>query len=330
MSGERGLSPKVSVLMPTYNRAHLLCTAVQSVLDQTYHDFELLIVDDGSEDDTRSRISAFGDRRIRYLHQAHRGISAALNRGLRAARGRYVARLDSDDTWVSTMLETQVPVLDAGIAGVVYARARGMDQAGRSLDDYRGLPLRYAGRSLESLLYGDMTCNITIVARRDCLQRAGPYDETLSVNEDWHMWLRVARHCQFHFTDQILAQYRYHDGNVTGESSPELSAHLDGRSEVLDRFYALPNLPKSALAMKPLAYRNAYLWSASSWRGMGENRRALAMYWRALAVGGMRLDTLARILWSNLSGVVARLPGAGGLTRRVRDKVRARDSAGYS
>src|SRR5882724_2062331 len=121
--------PKVSVIIPTYNRAHYLGTAVNSVLSQTFSDFELIVVDDGSTDDTMRLVERFHDSRLRYIYQQHRGISAAMNAGIRAARGGYIARLDSDDIWLPDMLEVEVGVLDARPEiGLVYAKAQGMDK----------------------------------------------------------------------------------------------------------------------------------------------------------------------------------------------------------
>jgi len=318
-----GLEPMVSVLMPTYNRAHLIEEAIDSLLAQTYPTFELIVVDDGSEDDTRERIGTYADSRIHYLYQHHQGISASLNRGLHAARGRYIARLDSDDIWLPEMLEVQIATLEEEGVGVVYARAQGMDHKGRPNDDLRGLPPRYPGYTLESLLYGDMTCNITVVARRDCLEAAGVYDETLEVNEDWHMWLRVALHCDFAFNDRVLARFRRHHGNATGADSVMLETHVNKRTGVLDRFYRLPNLPPKAWAMRLLAYRNAHLWSGNIWLGLGQHARALRTYAKALGIRGQRLNTLGRILWAYANALLGRSPRGTRLLTALRRRITA-------
>lgn len=126
--------PAVTVVIPTYDRARYLGEAIRSVLDQVFADFEVLVVDDGSADDTAGMVHAIRDARLQYLRRPHRGIGAALNAGLRGARGRYVARLDSDDVWLPAMLETLVPVLDARPeVGVAYARGQAMDQQGSPL-----------------------------------------------------------------------------------------------------------------------------------------------------------------------------------------------------
>ena len=153
-------STSVSVIIPTHNRARYLSEAIRSVLVQTFTDFELIIVDDGSTDETEELVRSFSDRRIRYLWQSHQGISAARNAAIRSARGLYVAHLDSDDIWLPNILGVEVAAFcDPGI-GVVYSRAQALDQTGRPLPILVGIPQRYPADSLLSLLYSNVTAAI--------------------------------------------------------------------------------------------------------------------------------------------------------------------------
>ena len=162
------------------------------LLNQTFTDYELIVVDDGSTDDTPAVLAGFHDVRLHVLRQENRGISAAMNAGLRAARGKYIARLDSDDVWFSDLLQRETTILDSRPdVGVVYARAQAMSAHGMPREHYLGFPLRYPDDALLSLAWGDATCNITALARRSCFDAAGLYDETLHTHEDWDMWLRV-------------------------------------------------------------------------------------------------------------------------------------------
>ena len=106
-----GTAPRVSVIIPTYNRAALVCKAIDSVLEQTFSDYEILVIDDGSTDGTESAVAGYGQR-VRYFWQENRGMSAARNRGIDLARGEYLALLDSDDLWMPFKLELMVAVLD--------------------------------------------------------------------------------------------------------------------------------------------------------------------------------------------------------------------------
>jgi glycosyltransferase involved in cell wall biosynthesis len=129
--------PQVTVIIPTFNRARYLTEAIQSVLGQTFPDYELIVVDDGSTDGTAAVLEGFGDSRLRVLRQENHGISAAMNAGLRAAQGEYIARLDSDDVWFPNLLAYETRVLDSRPdIGVVYARAQAMSANGTPREHY--------------------------------------------------------------------------------------------------------------------------------------------------------------------------------------------------
>jgi len=290
--------PTVTVIIPTYNREAYLRASIASVLGQTFSDLELLVVDDGSTDDTPGLVRSIDDRRVRYLPQEHRGVSAALNAGMRSAAGRYVARLDSDDTWLPHALATLVSVLDSQPnVGVVYGKGQAMDRDGAPLPHTQGLPPRFPDDSLRSLAYDDCTCNVALLARRECLERAGGYDETLTANEDWDMWLRVARHDSFAFVDEVLALIRWHDGNLTGPASPLFAAVLDTRTAPLDKLFAAPDLPASLRAMRALAYTNVYLFRGQRWMQQRRWDRARREFGRAWRGSEERVRTLLRIFW---------------------------------
>jgi glycosyltransferase involved in cell wall biosynthesis len=288
--------------MPAYNRERFIREAIDSILTQTFTDLELLVVDDGSTDGTGAIVGAITDPRVRRIDQPHRGISAAMNRGLAEARGEYVARLDSDDVWLPDMLATQVAVLDErpGV-GVVYARAQGMEEDGTITQHVWGIAPRFPGDSLRSLVHGDCTSNITAVARRSCVERAGGFDETLPTNEDWDLWLRVARHCTFAFTARVLARFRWHSGNITGRDSALFRQTLEGRSAVLDKLFRDPALPPAVRAMRAVAYRNVHVGVGLRWLGERAYRRALRAFGRALGCGANPLDTALRIAWFTLA-----------------------------
>jgi len=291
-------APKMTVIITSYNRARYLREAIASVLNQTFEDLELIVVDDGSTDETPEVVRAISDRRVRYLPRPHRGISASLNAGICEARGKYVARLDSDDVWLPEMLSTLVAVLDTRPEiGVAYGSAQAMDATGSLLPHKLGRAEYFPDDSLRSLIYDDCTCNIALVARRESLARAGIYDETLIANEDWDMWLRVARSDRFWFVDQVLAYFRVHPGNHTGLASPQFARMLDSRTCPLDKLFRDAELPPSIQAMKPLAYENVYLFRAQQWLGKGDWREALAEFGRAFKVSGRPLTTAIRMIW---------------------------------
>lgn len=274
---------KVSVIMPVYNREKYIGCAIESVLRQTYADFELLVIDDGSTDHTGEVVAACRDPRVKYFKRQHSGISAAMNHGLRVASGRYIARLDSDDIWLPEMLASQIGILEREPeTGVVYAKAQQIDENGNRMTEVRGREPHLPDDSLMSMLFEDFTCNITVVSRRHCLDLAGLFDTSLHGNEDWDMWLRVARHCTFKFNDKILAFFRSHAGNITKSSSPFFNEILESRVRVLDKAFSDPNMSPQLMQCKPLAYGNVYVSIGAQWLSAGRYSKALSVFKNAL------------------------------------------------
>lgn len=207
--------PRVTVVIPTYNRAQFIAEAIQSVLEQTFRDFELIVVDDGSTDDTAAVVSRFTDPRLRYIYQTNQERSAARNHGLRLARGEYVAFLDSDDVWLPAKLEHQVALLDARPAmGLVYTGAYIFEGQCTFMEQRP----RCRGEVLKALLMEDnVVCGSasTALVRRACFDSVGSFDENLRACEDWDMWLRLAAGgYEFDFVPQPLARCRVHGTNT--------------------------------------------------------------------------------------------------------------------
>ena len=254
------MNPLISVIIPTYNRADFLLHAVKSVLAQSVRDFEIIVVDDGSTDNTRAALAAISNPQLHYHYQSNRGTPAALNAGLGIARGEWIARLDSDDEWLPDLLQVLVthisrdPSLD-----VVYARAEGMDKHGSSLPISVGAPLKFANDPLTSLLYGDSVCPIAVMYRRERANRIGNYDESIPNVEDWDLWIRLAaRGCRFLYEPRVLARYRFHPQNATANHSPNFEKLLRNRQRVLDKFYARIDIPDAAQQIRAQAYSNLY------------------------------------------------------------------------
>jgi glycosyltransferase involved in cell wall biosynthesis len=289
--------PRVSVLIPTFNRARYLPEAVSSVLNQTYRDLEVVIVDDGSTDNTAEVVRAFGDPRVRYLCQENRGTSAALNTAWRAARGEHIARLDSDDAWLPNFLAALVPALEADAElGVIYARAQAMDAQGKPLAQIMGAAPRFPGKMLKSLLYADCVCPIAVVLRAACLARVGGYDESLPGTEDWDVWLRMAEHFRFEYRDKILARYRFHPQNITGARSEQYARLVRDRARVLEKFYARDDVPAEAIAVKPLAFRNLYMDITIRHLASGRWRDAFTYFTRTLRAAPNPVASALRVV----------------------------------
>ncbi len=214
--------PTVSVVIPAHNRAAYLGEAIDSVRSQTFVDWELLIVDDGSTDRTREVVAAHrDDARIRYCYQSHQERSAARNRGIADTSGPYIAFLDADDVWKPQKLARQVLALEhAPETALCYTLTGRIDAEGRALDAGRHLRAP-TGYVLSRLLRQDFIANSSVTIRRCCLKRVGAFDATLPVygREDWDLWLRIARWYPILPVKEELTLHRVHEGNTSHERS---------------------------------------------------------------------------------------------------------------
>lgn len=207
-------TPLVSVVIPTFNRRDLVQQTIESVLAQTYPAYEIIVVDDGSTDETEHALATRFGERIRYIWHENRGESVARNLGIAAARGEYLAFLDSDDLWLPEKLSRQMLVMVASPTVVLMGcQAWFIDSLGRKIDVAPfGTNLQPADYSLKSLLL-----NNTIVGggsiglvRRPALEAVGGFDPEIRFGEDWDLWLRLRARWDFAFIPEPLVYIRRH------------------------------------------------------------------------------------------------------------------------
>ncbi|MDD5259281.1 MAG: glycosyltransferase [bacterium] len=222
---------KVSVIIPTYNRAELVCEAIESVLRQAYRDYEIIVIDDGSNDDTVGKLREYGNK-IKYIHQKNKGVSAARNKGILEAAGEYIAFLDSDDIWVPYKLERQVKYFEDNPAiGLVYSYGNYLSANTKK----EQVKPRVITRSLQELVEEDAIFpTSTVMAKKKCLEEAGLFDETLTGIEDFDLWFRVAEKFPIGFMPEILAHHRWH-GTHLAEQSDKMS---NGYIKIYNRIIA--------------------------------------------------------------------------------------------
>lgn len=208
-------APLVSVVITAYNYAAYLPKAIDSVLGQTYRNIEVIIVNDGSTDNTEDAVAPYlNDGRVTYITQKNSGQASSKNRGIRASRGGFVAFLDADDFWRSDKLERQMPLFSKDPqTGVVYSDLNFIGPGGEPLDIER--PQRFRGDILQELFLDNFIGFSTTVVRKECFERAGVFDEGLSMAIDWHLWLRVACHYRFDYVDEPLLYYRWGHANMS-------------------------------------------------------------------------------------------------------------------
>jgi glycosyltransferase involved in cell wall biosynthesis len=219
------MPPAVSVVVATRNYGRYLAGALRSVLEQTWRDFEVRVIDDGSTDDTPAVVRPFlADPRVHYHRTDGLGQSRAKNLGIQLACAPLVAFLDGDDEWLPTKLERQLPHFADPAVGVVYARRTLMDHAGRDLPTP---PTRLArGRLYDTLLVQNPVCFSSVVVRRSVFEAVGLFDPALPLAIDYDLWLRVARHFEFDHVDEPLVRYRTGHGNLSSRITERVTAVL--------------------------------------------------------------------------------------------------------
>lgn len=229
------MSPKVSVVIPTYNRAGKVGDAIDSALSQTFPDLEVIVVDDGSSDDTGTVLrEAYGDR-IRYFAQTNQGASAARNKGLEEARGEWIAFLDSDDRWEKVKLESQFEALKrfGSRCGVCYTDVRFMNhpetrtmlemgQDSYRHDDDMGINEEAQRIVLSPGGAGMVVCPSSVIARADVVAQAGSFDTNLKFGEDSEFIFRLALHTKFCYVNRPLVLF---------DRSPDEERHLGTSAE---------------------------------------------------------------------------------------------------
>lgn len=204
----------VSVIIPTYNQPGMLLDAIHSALAQTYAPLEIVVVDDGSTDDTAAVLEPYvGRGMIRYEFQENKRQAAARNRGIRASRGELIAFLDHDDLWAPDKIERQVRLFDDPAVGIVYCGAREIDTAGGTLWE-KGVDKYCRGMIFDRLLFDHFITNSSVVIRRACLERTGLFAEELFGVDDMHMWLKICHDFAADFVPDILVSCRNHAGNM--------------------------------------------------------------------------------------------------------------------
>lgn len=205
----------ISVVIPLYNKQNAIVHTVQSLLNQTVSDFEIVVVDDGSTDDSLAVVQAVEDERIRVIHKENGGVSSARNVGIKAVKGQYVALLDGDDYWDPTFLEEQLKLIEdfpeAGMWGVNYAFVKN----GRCWACQQGLGEGFRGyvKDYFATRHNDLFCSSSVVIRKNVFEVAGLFDERISSTEDLDMWFRIILHFPVVYYDKVLAYYNQNAEN---------------------------------------------------------------------------------------------------------------------
>ncbi|MCA9408166.1 MAG: glycosyltransferase family 2 protein [Candidatus Omnitrophica bacterium] len=298
--------PLVSIIIPTYNHGRFICDAVDSVLAQTYNPMEIIVVDDGSTDNTQQQLKKYRNTIIN-IHKANQGLSAARNTGLQHAKGKIIAILDADDMWYPQKLDQQVQKMlsnqNIGLVGCgrSYVDEYGVLTGGAKKKTYR------SKREFLSELYlknAVGTGGSGAIILKDCFDKVGGFDETLRSAEDWDMWLRVSAVWDVDFVEEELVKIRVLENSM---SSPAHAARmLENELKMLNKNFHNGVIPVNPLLKrKILSYR--YFSAARAYK-QAQNRQEVRKFMRK-AIGENPLCVF------NKTAIALILYGMGGCAR---------------
>ncbi len=231
--------PNVSVIIPTYNSAKFLPETIESVLGQTYQDFELIIIDDGSTDHTKEVIASYlkdHPQKIKYFYQKNSGVSAARNHGMQAAKGSFIAIIDSDDLWFPGRLMEGMKMMDAHPnVGLVHSNVINITEEGKPFNIISRNKKFLSGYISDYIFLrkADILCP-TVLFRKECCDRLGGFDHNLATLgcEDRELWIRIAKQYEIAFIDKPLAYYRVRSDSM----SHNIPKMLQARLYVVDKY----------------------------------------------------------------------------------------------
>jgi len=220
------LIPSITAIIPTYNRASFISDAIASILDQSRPIDEIIVVDDGSTDNTNILLKSFGNR-INYIKQRNCGPGAARNRGIREASGDYIAFLDSDDLWVKDKTEIQLDFFNrhrhidlvfgdmSNFSETVHDD--GPEIKNKDIHDYLESHSANLDKILDFIIEENVIPTPSVMMKRECIQRIGFFDENLKIAEDFDYWIRASLVCRIGFINAVLVKRRKHPGNLVND-----------------------------------------------------------------------------------------------------------------
>jgi len=267
--------PKVSVIIPTYNRSEILKKSIGSVINQTFEDFELLVMDDGSDDNTQEVVRSFADKRILYArNESNLGVVGARNKAVSNSNGEYIAFLDDDDIWMPDKLERQTRLMEQSPSsiGAIYTGFYTVDDEINKI--VKVMVPRYRGNILEDILYYNFIATSTVLIKRECFEKTGLFDEKICYGEDFDMWIRVLEEYEFDYIKDPLVRYLIHPDRIT----TNYGAVIKGLEEIMNKHKSLFSLNNKAYSTNKLRIGIAYCMTGDTKAGRKEFFKALKSY----------------------------------------------------
>lgn len=245
----------VSVIVPVYNRESLVSETIDSILSQTYKNFEVILINDGSSDDSLSVLVAYERRfpeKIRVIDQSNQGQIIARNNGIKVAQGDYIAFLDSDDLWKKDKLERQIPLFNKGV-GLVYAGTEIINEKGETI---RAEPAdeTLSGNIYPQLLVKNRMTGGTVVVTSESLRRVGVFSTDFKAAENWDLWLRICKEYLAEVVAEPLIEYRIHSNNMSSDTQ----LMLDAKMKIIEKHCDLKSRDPLIYRFSKLAYADYF------------------------------------------------------------------------
>ncbi|MDZ7584263.1 MAG: glycosyltransferase [Thiobacillus sp.] len=298
--------PRVSVLTPVYKGERFIARTIESILSQSYADIELIIINDGSPDNSAAIIQPYlADPRVKYIEQANTGVASARNTALQHATGAYIGLCDQDDEWLPHKAKNQVAYLETyPEAGMVHGDVDYIDESGQPLPHEPCFPAAVFGRCFPRMYMGNPVMAVAAMFRRSLVDAVGGFDPAIKYADDYDLWLRIAAHHSVGYIDEPVARYRWHAENnshhqvsireytlrvlrKTERELPDACAHVLRNDRKLRYFRLYEQMARYARAeSRPLAAASyalrAFAWNP--WRATNNVipesvRNRAAWYW---------------------------------------------------
>lgn len=254
---------KVSVIIPCYNAEDFIKEAIESVLSQSFQNFEILVVDNNSKDQSKAIIESFQDDRVKYLKQEIQGEAAARNKGIEEASGEYIAFLDADDLWKTNKLEEHIKIHDANPDyGLSYSNCDYMLKDDGTL--HTMIRLGFTGTVYYNLLAENFIITpSSVVVKKSVLDKVGNFNNTYINGTDYDMWLRIAKKHKIIFLEEPLSIYRQHDGQITHTTDIERIIENNKtiiETNLVDHFDFFEHVKLTKLKKQKINYKFKYLF----------------------------------------------------------------------
>jgi glycosyltransferase involved in cell wall biosynthesis len=268
--------PQVTVIIPTYNRAQFIHLAITSVLAQTFQDYEIVIVDDASTDNTELIVKSFSCEKIRYIrHDKNKGEAEARNTGVKNSQGEFIAFIDDDDEWMTEKLERQVKLINQceKRVGAIYTGILVIDMESRKKVDHI-VPQK------RGYIYNDLLAEkcpmapSTLLLKEECFKKVGSFDASIKYGTDYDMWIRIAKEYYFEYIEDPLVKYYIHNNKLSGN----YANFAEGAEAILAKYGKVLSKNKIGLSRHLFELGLAYCESERASKGRRALMNAIYLY----------------------------------------------------